>query len=372
MPFSTGNKFLHKWLAKLKTTLRQQFSPVEVGEKTEERREDQVAISLQIAKVLNLLNYPLFWAGILLAGWLFLEFILEFFLLSAFLAPIQRYSKPLVAVLGPAVVGYWTNLLAIKMLFHPQRQNAVWWGLIHARRENLISSLAAGLQSAVISPEIIRNYLSDQSVLTKLTTGLAQALDEVIKDPEFRSDFEELIANLLATILSDPRTKAQLDRYLEAIIEDWNGSGFGGKVLEWTKDLWGTAFRKKVWAILAELPERLDYLTPQILVYLESLPAKLEAEAETVEPLATELITDGLRRIDFQNVIQGQLAKMDPTALERLLTSNIMDELVFIQTSGGIFGFLVGLAILYPILRPVFLLGGLILWAIYHRTVEKK
>jgi uncharacterized membrane-anchored protein YjiN (DUF445 family) len=224
----------------------------------------------------------------------------------------------------------------------------------------------------VISPEIIRNYLSDQSVLTKLTTGLAQALDEVIKDPEFRSDFEELIANLLATILSDPRTKAQLDRYLEAIIEDWNGSGFGGKVLEWTKDLWGTAFRKKVWAILAELPERLDYLTPQILVYLESLPAKLEAEAETVEPLATELITDGLRRIDFQNVIQGQLAKMDPTALERLLTSNIMDELVFIQTSGGIFGFLVGLAILYPILRPVFLLGGLILWAIYHRTVEKK
>jgi len=63
---------------------------------------------------------------------------------------------------------------------------------------------------------------------------------------------------------------------------------------------------------------------------------------------------------------------MDPSALEHLLTANISAELVFIQTSGGIFGFLVGLAILYPFLRPVFLLAGLVLWVVYLRTVEKK
>ena len=92
----------------------------------------------------------------------------------------------------------------------------------------------------------------------------------------------------------------------------------------------------------------------------------------SVSNVVAELIADGLRSIDFQGVVRGQLAKMDATALERLLTANICEELIFIQTSGGIFGFLVGLAILYPFLRPLFILGGFTLWGIYRWTVEKK
>ena len=91
-----------------------------------------------------------------------------------------------------------------------------------------------------------------------------------------------------------------------------------------------------------------------------------------MEPLVADLIADGVRSIDLEKVIREQLAKMDPSALEHLLTSNISAELVFIQTSGGLFGFLVGLAILYPSLRPVFLLVGFVLWLVYRRTVEKK
>lgn len=357
---------------KFKTNLQHQFSPAVALEKPEEKEAEKRPLSLRIAMVLNLLNYPLFWGGILLLCWLVLEFILETFFSPAFLTSMRRYSSPVVAVLGPAVVGYWTNWLAIKMLFHPRRKNAVWWGLIHARREDLITSLAAGIKSSLISPEIIRNYLEEQGVLTKLSAGVAQALDGVLKDPAFRGELEVVMASLLRRLLEEPRTREQVDQYLESVITDWSGVSLGGKVLEWTKQLWGAAFRKKVWAFLAELPERVEGLTPRIMASLETIPAKLEGEAKTVEALTAELIADGLGRIDFQRVIRGQLAKMDADALERLLTANICEELVFIQASGGIFGFLVGLAILYPFLRPLFLLMGFALWGLYRLTVEKK
>lgn len=372
MDLTTEKKFFRKWLLKLKTELRHRLGPAAVPEQPEAEERGARPLSLKIAIVLNLLNYPLFWGGVLFLCWLLLEFILETFFAPAFPTTLQRYSEPVAAVLGPAVVGYWTNWLAIKMLFHPQRQNAVWWGLIHARREGLIASLAAGIRSSLISPEIIRDYLAEEGVLTKITAGVAGALDGVLKDPAFREELAAVVAGLFRRILEDPRTRAEVDRYLASVLAEWEGANLGEKVLVWTKQLWEGAFRRRVWAFLDELPEQAAGLLPRLMAALETIPVILEREAKTVEALVAELVADGLRRIDFESVIRGQLAKLDPTALERLLTANICEELVFIQTSGGIFGFLVGLAIRYPLFRPVFLLGGLVLWGIYRLTVEKK
>ncbi|HEY8392474.1 MAG TPA: DUF445 family protein [Capillibacterium sp.] len=372
MFLTTEKMFFRKWLQKLKNDLRHRLDQGAAMAKPAMEEGEKRPLSLKVAKVLNFLNYPLFWGGILFLGWLLLEFVLETFFAPAFLSSLQRYSAPVVAVLGPAVVGYWTNWLAIKMLFHPQRKNAVWWGLIHARREGLITSLAAGIRSSLISPEIIRDYLADEGVLSKLTAGVARALDDVLKDPAFREELEAVLTGLLRRMLADPRTREEVDRYLASILAEWEGASLRGKMLAWTKQLWEGAFRKRIWTFLDELPEGVAVLMPRLMAALETIPAKLEGEARTVESLVAELVAEGLNRIDFESVIRGQLAKMDPTALERLLTANICEELVFIQTSGGIFGFLVGLAILFPFLRPVFLLGGLVLWVVYRLTVDKK
>ena len=373
MSFPTEKKFWHKWLSIIKTNLQDQSDAAGSGEKPAKTGEKQKPLSLQIALLLNLLDIPLFWSGVLLFSWLILEYLFGPALDPELRRKIQVYSEPLVAVFGPAAVGYWTNRLAIKMLFHPQRKNAVWCGLIHARREDLIASLAKGIKSSVISPEIIQDYLSEHEVLKSFTDHTAQVMTGVIYDPEFRTDLEEELIKLLTRIVNDPRTKEQFDQYLSSMIQDWSGESFGGKMLEWTKQLWGTSLRQKMLALLTAVPEGAqEYLLPRLLAYLETLPSKLQTEEREIEPLAAELIAEGLHRIDFEKVIREQLGKLDATALERLLTSEIVGELVFIQTSGGIFGFLVGLAILYPLLRPVFFLGGLLLWGIYHLTVEKE
>ncbi len=373
MSFPTEKKFWHKWLSIIKTNLQDQSDAAGSGEKPAKTGEKQKPLSLRIALLLNLLDIPLFWSGVLLFSWLILEYLFGPALDPELRRKIQVYSEPLVAVFGPAAVGYWTNRLAIKMLFHPQRKNAVWWGLIHARREDLIASLAKGIKSSVISPEIIQDYLSEHEVLKSFTDRTALVMTGVIYDPEFRTDLQEEVTKLLTRIVNDPRTKEQFDQYLSSMIQDWSGESFGGKMLEWTKQLWGTSLRQKMLALLTAVPEGAqEYLLPRLLAYLETLPSKLQTEEREIEPLAAELIAEGLHRIDFEKVIREQLGKLDATALERLLTSEIVGELVFIQTSGGIFGFLVGLAILYPLLRPVFFLGGLLLWGIYHLTVEKE
>ncbi|NLM37149.1 MAG: DUF445 family protein [Firmicutes bacterium] len=374
MAFSTEKSFVHKWLGKLKSDLEERLRP----ERAEQNRAEQEKglgkrpLSIRIAMVLNLLNYPLYWSGLVLGGWLLLEYLSAPFLPPTVRAQVRSYSQPLVAVCGPAAVGYWTNWLAIKMLFHPQRKNAVWWGLIHARREDLVFNLAAGIQSAMIAPEIIRDYLYEQGVLKKLTATFAGALDGLIRDPQFQQELQEVMAGLLARIGTDPRTKAHLDQYLDQLIQEWSNESVGGKVLVWTKELWAKALHKPIMGLLAQLPAQAAYLTERLVAYLETLPVKLVAGEKTVEPLVADLIAEGVRGIDLENVIRTQLKKLDPAALERLLTANVSAELVFIQTSGGIFGFLVGLAILYPPLRPVFLLVGLALWVVYLRTVEKK
>ncbi|NLW59943.1 MAG: DUF445 family protein [Firmicutes bacterium] len=372
MTFFTGKSFLNKWLGKLKADLRRHLPADSTVQNPPAGQEEKRPLSIRIALVLNLLNYPLFWSGIILCCWLVFEYVSAPFLPSAVRAQVQTYSRPLVAVFGPAAVGYWTNWLAIKMLFHPQRKNAVWWGLIHARREDLINNLVAGIQTAVISPEIIRNYLYEHGVLNNFTTMVARAVDGVIREPEFQQELRAVIVDLLTRISTDPRTKEQVDAYLEYLIQKWSTGNIGGKVLGWTKELWGNAVRKQVMGLLAQLPASADYFLPRIIAYLETLPVKMIAGEKTVERLVADVIADTARRIDLEQVIRAQLAKLDPAALEHLLTGNITAELVFIQTSGGIFGFLVGLALLYPSVRPVFLLVGFVLWALYRRTVEKK
>ena len=203
MAFSAEKSFVYKWLGKLKSDLRRRLRPDgAVPNRKEERPgEGKRALSIRIALVLNLLTTCC--SGIVLCCWLVFEYYRPFSSVGL-RVKVQTYSQPLVAVFGPAAVGYWTNWLAIKMIFHPQRKNAVWWGLIHARRDDLIINLAAGIQSEMIAPEIIRDYLYEHGVLNNLTTILAGTMDGVIREPEFR----ELRPSGLLTRSTTMRTSA--------------------------------------------------------------------------------------------------------------------------------------------------------------------
>ena len=328
------------------------------------------ALSLKLVSLLNYLNYPFYLLGILFLFWIGVEYFLKLFLSPVALERVTTFSRPVTAVLSPAIVGYWTNRLSIKMLFHPRRPNAVWQGLVPARRADLAGQIVSGISEYLISPEIIQKYLRESGLLPEFLNRLYPAVREMLSQEKMASEVKTFLVQQITDILEDPATEERISAYLKERINDWSGLGPGKKLLEWTERIWGPVVISALKKELLALPASLERFLPYVEVSLEKLPEYMEENREEIEGVVTGFIMTALRSLDLESIIQQQLEKMDETEIERLITETASTEFLFIQTSGGIFGALVGLASVFPFLVFVFAGAGLILLLVYRLTVE--
>lgn len=330
------------------------------------------ALSLKITAALNLLNLPLFYGGIFILIWLLGEPVLGAVLAPEVFARIRSYSQPFVAVLGPAVVGYYTNWLAIKMLFHPRRPNAVWWGLIPARREDIIETISTEILKRLISPQIISDYLHQEGIVAETVGATRNLLAELVDRPDFRLDCLEVFVGFLTDLLGSAATRHRIRAYLEERITRWQGETLSGKMIEWSKRIWGPKVFDELDRILASSPQEVAAFLPELekifIDFTYALREKAGDGQRRVEETLTAWLPKVLSKLEIKEIIHRQLRKLDEAELEAALVGNVQRELVFIQTSGGIFGLLVGLAILYPYLRLVFAGVALGLWVVYRLT----
>ncbi len=344
-----------------------QKRPVYMGKKEYLRKR---ALSLKLVALLNYLNYPFFYLGILFPLWMGTGFFLQFFLSPVDLERITTFSRPVAAILSPAVVGYWTNWLAIKMLFYPRRRNAVWQGLIPARRSDLVGQIAAAVSEYLISPEIIQKYLRESGLLPESLNRLYPAVREVLSEKKLANEVRAILLQQVTRILEDPAIEERISAYLKERIKNWSGAGPGEKLLKWTRNIWEPVVLNVLKKELAALPAFLERLLPYFEDSLERLPEYLGENREQVEELFTRLLVTGLRSLELEGVVRQQLEKMDEAEIEQLITKTASTELVFIQTSGGIFGTLVGLTVVFPSLFFAFAGAGLVLFLVYRLTVE--
>jgi uncharacterized membrane-anchored protein YjiN (DUF445 family) len=356
--------FIRKWLNRFNQKL--QPAPVALRKKYVEKNTPPQSFSLKIAAILNWLNLPLFWLGVLVGVWLILDLCFIFIPGLINYATIKGYGDRFLAVAGPAAVGYWTNWLAIKMLFYPKRNNAVWWGLIPARKEELIELMAKNILERLISPEIISEYLRENRVLKKLMYRTGKALRETINEPEFRDEIKEIVSAFLSNFFSDPLNQDKICNSINEKINQWTKISFKGKLLEWTRKIWEPFLMKS----LPELPEAINGFLDHIDAMLDGVPEKLNQEKQYFEAQLIELIIRFLHNIDLKKVIKSQFHKMNTDQFEAMISGNVRTELVFIQTSGGIFGLLVGLAVIYPVIRLVLLILGIGLWLVYRMSLK--
>jgi uncharacterized membrane protein YheB (UPF0754 family) len=359
-----GKAFILKWLDRFNQKL--QPAPVAPRKPHTGQKASPRPVSLKIAAVFNWLNLPLYWLGVLVGVWLIVDLCFNLGPGPLYYVKIKRYGDTFLAVAGPAAVGYWTNWLAIKMLFYPKRNNAVWWGLVPARKEELIELMAKNILERVISPEIIREYLRENRVLKKLMYRTGRALQETLNDPEFRDEIKEIVSAVLSNFFSDPLIQEKIYNSLNEKLNQWTKLSFKGKLLEWTRKLWEPFLMKS----LPELPEAINGVLDHIDELLDRIPEKLNQEKQYFEEQLSELIIRFLHSIDLKKVIKNQFHKMNIDEFEGMISGGVRTELVFIQTSGGIFGLLVGLAVIYPVIRLVLLILGIGLWLVYRLSLK--
>ncbi|WP_052378385.1 DUF445 family protein [Polycyclovorans algicola] len=95
-------------------------------------------------------------------------------------------------------VGYFTNFLAIKMLFQPKKGQVLGWrGLVPKNQAHIARSLGESVQAQLLSPDIVLAYIAERQLIERSTAALAEWIDANLQKPEVRREITTVIVTLL-------------------------------------------------------------------------------------------------------------------------------------------------------------------------------
>lgn len=96
------------------------------------------------------------------------------------------------------LVGYFTNFLAIKMLFQPKRGQVLGWrGLVPRNQPQIARSLGENVQRQLLSPDVILAYIRERELIDIGTRNLAAWVDSNLQQPEVRRKITETLIEFL-------------------------------------------------------------------------------------------------------------------------------------------------------------------------------
>jgi hypothetical protein len=359
LPEVTFEQYFQTWLQRVKELFARPLPPPPVPKPPRKRSGTQ-----RIVSVLNFAE-PLFQLSVLLLVlWLFAE-------------PVLLRTRPDWVALVPstalflftaAAVGYGTNWIAIKMLFHPRSKNKVWRGIIPDRRDELTETISNSVIDQLIGPDIIRRYLHESGVIRELIVEAADASRALVDDRRFRQETKALIYDAVAAFATSDETKDTVADALEERIRNWTGSDAGARIASAFKALWGPVLKREVLKALPELPSALEHAFKRMDKKIALVPGWLESNQGRLEKAIADWASAILRRVDFKPIILRQLRSMSPDAMEAMLSKPVSGELRFVQVSGGIFGLAVGAALLWLPVRLGLAALGAVLFVIYAAT----
>lgn len=85
------------------------------------------------------------------------------------------------------VVGYFTNLLALKMLFQPKHGSVLGWeGLVPKNKPLIAEQLGESIQTQLLSPDIIMGYINEHQLIARGTEKFEVWLDAQLQDAAMR------------------------------------------------------------------------------------------------------------------------------------------------------------------------------------------
>lgn len=186
------------------------------------------------------------------------------------------FTLPLVS----ALIGWFTNKLAVKMLFHPKRPVNIlgfrWQGLIPRRQKEI-----AGQTGEIIEKEILQKHL------------LAESLRQMDLQPHFHAFIDQLI-----------------------------GVALVGK--------------------LRAMPFIGGFLNDSTVKQFTDI-AKCEVDKHA-EPFIEKIAADVEARVHVRQLVEDRINALELDELERLVHRIAASEFRRIELLGGVLGFLIGLA----------------------------
>ena len=291
-----------------------------------------------------------------------------------FLAVIQPYLPVIKAVVVGAVIGYFTNYIAIKMLFRPRKAWKIGKfrvpltpGVIPKNQERMANAVSSTIVRELLTEGDIKKVLEGGELKEKIYQMIEEALyekkvalssvdfvndnkDEISKrvseslssyivEEVKKQDLTSLVKNMVehssfASLLANPMVKMFLpgDSIYEKIAQGLENylAGDGKKKIE-------EVFKIKC-STFIDSP-------------LENSLEKLNVSKENLRDLASLLydkvvvsnVSSILSIIDIKKIIHDKISLMDVRDLEKLVLDVMKKELSAIVNLGAVLGAVIGL-----------------------------
>ncbi len=302
--------------------------------------------------------------------------------------PAALWSQVWFAVSISGLVGFGTNWIAIKMLFHPRVRVMGTQGVIPARRADLARAVAATIEEHLISADRMHKLLVETGAVANTLESLSAKLPALLSDPAARSlahnEIRRLIQQAVRTVGEDARVRLKKKMRSTGIAAASGAAAtaaFGP-----IAGLFAVGAAKSgvmdplVDKILNDMVDELQgsgALDSAAAGIVEEMPkaAKSLLSNSEIKGRLTELVSgasqDLLGAIDVKGLIETELLAHDDAELEALIDRVASNELVFIQVIGGFLGAFAGLALIWPWLLAPFGLAFAIAWLIGRRAELK-
>lgn len=291
---------------------------------------------------------------------------------------ILHYAMP--PVVG-GVIGYFTNDLAIKMLFRPReplflfgRQLPMTPGMIPKNKSRLAAGIAAMVSRKLMSAEVLAGALLSDSMMERVRQkvhgviasyqadgrALRDALASLLGADAVRQAEAAALGSIDAKVaekMTDPALAGVISqKIMEAVAErlssnpllSLGASIFSGAIESMVSEMVSKMLREKGVTMVsqmihAEEEKLLSRPVSQLLGGREQLLGRLEDGAvDAYRRVVTQKLPELLETIDVSKIVERRIMGMDTMEMERMILDICERELRAVVWIGALLGAVIG------------------------------
>lgn len=269
------------------------------------------------------------------------------------------------AISVSGLIGFFTNWLAVTMLFRPREERPIFGqGLVPAQKERVVWRLSEAISDDLINEAVVKEKIRRSGIVERYRAKVMQTTRAVVEDEEFRRELKRLAEGYARDVLRAPAVQKRLAHFLIERLEAHAAEGgLGGALLRVYRVLGEEDFRRRIDRLIQQLPESVEPALDELDALLDRLPAHIEKRAGMLEDAATRLVLGFVESLDIRAMVRERMAAYDERKLERLFKKTSNEQLNYIKYLGGILGAVGGCVIWAPLpALAFFALVGLLLY----------
>lgn len=251
------------------------------------------------------------------------------------------------------LVGFGTNWVAIKMLFHPRKPFFGMQGVFPRKKAELAKVSARLMEERLISGHRLRSWLEESGAVAKAVGGLAGHLPSLADTGAMRPVLIEAGREFVDEAI--PGVSSKLREVIEQTVRDKVPSFMAGGVVSMIGPLITDAESRIASHMKNEatLNALVDRLAPKLQAMVTNMMQQPGA-GKKMEQAAAQAIEQLFAELRVADLLEREIMAQSNAEIEQMANAAASDQLVFLQVAGGVLGCIAGLAMVWPVMLLVF------------------